>query len=102
MVWPQGQQLELRSGSDRADGANSPVLDCLHELAEALQTTGLYLGAARRLSGRSAHADIIDKASSELGRAAAAFRHLRDHLSEHGSASVSGAVEQSHASEHAK
>jgi hypothetical protein len=84
------------------DGANSPVSRLLHEFPEALHTTGLYLGTVRRLSGQTPHVDIVDKASSELSRAATAFRHLRDHLTAHESGSVYGSVGQSPASEHTK
>lgn len=60
-------------------------LALLHELAERLQTTGNYLGAARRIraaggSGDAADSDVISKAADHLARAQSLFHQLRGEL----------------------
>jgi hypothetical protein len=69
-----------------ADGATPVLSDLLHNLAEALQASGTYLTAARRINGHSTSdavpiTELIEKATSELVRAQKAFHCLRAHLS---------------------
>lgn len=58
-----------------------PVSAQLHELAEALQATGNYLGALRhamaRPGGPLPEAEIIERALSQWARAQHALRELR-------------------------
>lgn len=53
----------------------------LHELSEALQATGNYLGALRRSmgegSGQPPDAEVLEQAMSQLCRAHHATRELR-------------------------